>query len=521
MAKAGLLFNQDNTQFFINSTEEQMTVKECRAFIDMFAGTNVSHLFINTGSQRASYRSKVWDSYLSIGEGDLEGTDRAEPDKAWLRNMKALDAKGIDNFTVWIDRSREERISPWLSMRMNDLHTVHEHDNPMNNSFWRDNPQFWRVPDSLDDERFTAVRCMERAFDFAHAEVREHHLAFIREMLERYDADGIELDWMRFGAHFRAGEEAAGREILNDFMREVRGLTREWSARRGHPVGLAARVPSHPVRARECAMDGLTWAREGLVDILVPTPFWFSADFDIPMELWREMLGSAGDDIILAGGVEVTLRVQRVQGDCAYNDLPSVRGQVVSLLDRGADSFYLFNYMANDRKDEFRGPAPAWKREDYHKLLRIDNDLAKMADQARRHIVTFDDTAAPGRPIAHLLPRVLQGSEPAAFRIYTGPVPQAGEVSVRIGLADRPGVNEARLKVRFNGEYCGALEDLGLCDACDPHPVGVAFPRAVRAMQFEVDKGAMKHGYNVVELIQADNVDGQEVVWVEICIQEL
>ena len=46
-----------------------------------------------------------------------------------------------------------------------------------------------------------------------HPEVRKHHMALIHELAQRYDFDGLELDWMRFGFHFRPGHEREGAQI--------------------------------------------------------------------------------------------------------------------------------------------------------------------------------------------------------------------------------------------------------------------------------------------------------------------
>jgi hypothetical protein len=38
-------------------------------------------------------------------------------------------------------------------------------------------------------------------------------------------------------------------------------------------------------------LDGVAWVKEGLVDILVLTARWATADFDIPVDRWRKLLG--------------------------------------------------------------------------------------------------------------------------------------------------------------------------------------------------------------------------------------
>jgi hypothetical protein len=61
---------------------------------------------------------------------------------------------------------------------------------------------------------------------------------------------------------------------------------------------LGARVPSRPHTAVGLGMDGVRWAKEGLIDMLVPCPFWATIEFDIPIEEWKREL--SGTNVILA-----------------------------------------------------------------------------------------------------------------------------------------------------------------------------------------------------------------------------
>src|SRR5512137_780366 len=62
------------------------------------------------------------------------------------------------------------------------------------------------------------------AFDYAKEEVRKLRLDFIGHMCEKYDWDGIELDYCRFRRYFRVGEEEKNAYIMTDFIGEVRAL---------------------------------------------------------------------------------------------------------------------------------------------------------------------------------------------------------------------------------------------------------------------------------------------------------
>ena len=213
-----LVINEDNSHFF------------------------VTHLFLCPNAMRASFRSRSRDAIWA----PVDGT---EPQGMWPQNAKRLHEAGLDPYKVWIDRCREKGISPWLTMRMNDIHSVDEPDNFMHSSFWRTHPECWRVPNG------SAGPWSNRAMNYAHAAVWEHQMAFVRELLERYDPDGLELDWMRFGYHLTPGREREEGAILTDFVREVRSLTTDWSEKRNHPVLLGVRVPAHPDAASGLGMD--------------------------------------------------------------------------------------------------------------------------------------------------------------------------------------------------------------------------------------------------------------------------
>jgi hypothetical protein len=483
-----LIINEDDSHFFGSRSAEQMSLEGLRAFVDQYANTAVTHLFLCPNAMKASYRSKARDAIWEMGEG--QKPPQEEFAKKWCENARLLDQRGLDPYAVWIARCREKKISPWLSMRMNDVHNVDDVNSYIHSSFWRQHPDYWRVPGGAG--------WTDRALDFGIAAVREHAMSFVRELLERYDPDGLELDWMRFGYHFRPGKEAEGAVLLTQFMREVRTLTRQWSEKRAHLIKLGARVPTLPDAARGLGMDGVTWVREGLVDVLVPTPFWATTDFDIPIELWRERIGEAAKKVVLAPGAEILVRAFPAAKPIE-EDLTSTRGFAVACLHRGADAIYLFNYMDP-------GPMTGGK-EAYRTLLAEGLGLPSLLQKPRRHVVTYRDTVAPGMSSDVRLP--VDGLKGGAFRIYTGPMPRNKEASVIAGLAKLEGVVDSKFEITVNGRKCTPtpdLEDLSL------------FSGAMRAVRQQCPADGLQPGYNEVRIKQLPGDPEQKIVWAEIRI---
>ena len=479
-----LVINEDNSHFFGSRKPEDMTLAGLHAFVDQYAGSAVTHLFLCPNAMRASFRSRsrdaVWDP-----------VDGKEPDGLWPQNAKRLFEAGLDPYQVWIGRCREKGVSAWLSMRMNDVHAVDDAKNFMHSSFWRNHPEFWRVPNG------SAGPWVNRAMNYAHAAVREHQMAFVRELLKRYDPDGLELDWMRFGYHLTPGREREEGVILTDFVRQVRSLTTEWSQKRGHPILLGVRAPAHPDAASGLGMDAVAWASEGLVDLIVPCPFWTSSDFDIPVELWHERLGNSAKRVVVAPGLEHNSRPWP-GGQAVANDLASARGFAASAYHRGAHSLYLFNWMDSQTR-------PVAEAE-YALLLQDGLCRQVVRSSPRRHPICFRDTVPSGFPNGSQLP--VDARAGRDFQIHVGPKPESGKVWAVAGLARRDGVAGARFAASLNDRELGPAEN-----APDLHGFGGG---TVRAVRFPCPLNAVNDGYNKLHIRQVDGGAPQQIVWVEI-----
>jgi len=255
-------------------------------------------------------------------------------------------------------------------------------------------------------------------------------------------------------------------------------------------------VPTLPEAARGLGMDGVTWVKEGLVDVLVPTPFWATGDYDIPMEKWREQCGAAVSKVVLAAGQEILLRAYS-GAPAIENDIESVRGFAAGAMHRGADTIYLFNYM--DKAPMVGGEAA------YRALLEEGLSLEAATAKPRRHIVTYRDTVAPGMSSDAQLPA--GGKSGKSFRIYLGPAPKQGVAALRIGLAAGEGVESASFDTSVNAGACKGVED---------HPKPADFSGAARVLQFEIPLSALKDGYNEFKAIQPAAQKEQQIVWAEV-----
>ena len=494
----GLCLNEDNSHYFFTRAGQDLDAEAVASFVDQYAGTQVRELLLSPNAMRTSYESKVWDpiwrGYDPAGPDDqpLFASTPAEARKGarqWVHTAWQLAQKKIDPYALWTRRARRHGLSPWLSMRMNDLHNVDDERSFMHSEFWRAHPALRRVP-------WRSASWYDRAFDYSHAAVREHHLKLVRELAGRYDVDGLELDWMRFPYHFAPGREGEGGELLTGFMRRVRGILDAAALRRRSQrrIRIGVRVPSRPQTAIAMGLDAVRWAQLGLCDMVTVTPYWASIETAMPVDLWRRLLPAR---VTLAAGLELLIRpyhVYRIQ----KNSLETVRGAAAAMLSQGADRVYLFNYM--DSQTAMDSMA------EYRSVLAECGASRTLSGKPRRHVVTYPDTWAPGEASAALLPKSAQPGEWLTFRVATGG-PRWRRAEVRLACEGAAPPQEVRVNASAPCRYLGrALAE----QAAAPWPV-----HEMHAWSMPTEANAAE---TVIDLRAAPNSGALTIHWVEIAV---
>ena len=223
-----VLYNQDCTDPFRNTTEP-ITPGHVELTVDEVAAGAPDVLLVNPNAQLTDYPSKVWqtfwDGYAEGGRsffGNVPDNTLAVRERT-IRQMAHL-AEQCDYLATALASCRRHGIAPGISMRMNDMHDIPWPDSHNHSRFYRQHPQFHLKPVNARDWG-------SEALNYEHAEVREHYLALIREWVNDYDFDVLELDFSRFTYYFNRGYEmlrgfaagylaagADGVELFNYFL---------------------------------------------------------------------------------------------------------------------------------------------------------------------------------------------------------------------------------------------------------------------------------------------------------------
>jgi hypothetical protein len=458
---AGPILNLDSTQFFFEHPAATMSGETVDAYIDLVARMGIRTFITCVNAQKANYASRVWEpdwSGYDPKAGDDQPVLRYIPPAAIPATRQRLDSAkrladlGINLHARLLQRCRERGIGAWVSVRMNDVHDCLLEDSSLLSTFYKQQ----RAAGLLRAGHRGGEWWADRGLDWSRPEVRDHYFKLVVEQLETLDLDGLELDWMRFVYHFRPGHELEGGRIITEWMTRVRAACDRAAVRLGHPVRLGVRVPTRPETARRCGFDAVAWARAGLVDLVVPTPFWTTTDFDVPIGEWKRLLEGTGTQ--LAGGIEI--RYQPIPNGPATMMGPELAaGAALPLLAGGADAVYLFNYdpLPLMRMTTANGNEKLWKMDSLATFGRALQSVETLAAQPRLHAVAFRDVRAPGEPADNALPAGDSGVDfpwppGSAVRIQTGPKPTGRTSELRVQFGEASEV--AKVRVFVNSTEC-------------------------------------------------------------------
>jgi hypothetical protein len=164
-------------------------------------------------------------------------------------------------------------------------------------------------------------------------ELRAFKVALLRELVIRFDLDGLQIDFSRHIPCLPVGRQWELRGEVTEFMRMVRVMLLEVAQKRGRPLLLAAKVPE---TLEGCQIDGLdvtTWGEQRLVDVLTLG----SRTMDVDVESLRTAVGAAVQ-------LQPCFDDHHATDGYRYGSSEFLRGVFANHFARGADSVVTFNW---------------------------------------------------------------------------------------------------------------------------------------------------------------------------------
>ena len=441
--------------------------KAIHRYVDKLADNGIDTFIVNANASRAWYPSKVIPTILDgyhrgdrdyfrghaicqgINPADTVGVERFIDRIMTFMNLyqDLLDAK-VDWLAEAAQACRARQVSPWVSIRMNDFHG---HKNIQGSFF---NLPLLKDPAMRLRHSGYSPTMYEPGFrgglNYERPEVRALMLAQIREVVEDYDYEGLELDWWRQPLCCEPNASPATIELMSHGLREVRALTARRAQQTGRPYPLGLRIPGKLETMRSIGVDVVGLCREGTIDFISPSGFWCTS-WEMPHDTLRQQLGAR---VAIFGVIEdganplPTCAPERdLARDIRYVSASRelMHANAAGKLVLGANGIEWFNFFCTDQP---RIPGLACNYAALRDIHRLD--LLRGLPKHYTFSMSGSGLILPPFEVTPQLPVVLEPSWNHVFRLpmCAEPVDRSLELVIQVVL--KAGDSFAALPVAFN-----------------------------------------------------------------------
>ncbi len=453
----GLMINHDATNYFSNIGRYNLDAEDFKNFALAFKDTHITDYVINVDSvfpAPGTGHTSALEYYYMTEFFDGQPVDFTNTNTAYSAYYM-YDVIGSDYIGVWCETFPTVGINPWLSFRMNDVHNYNDEGAAMSKSeFWYKNPQYRRV------QHHSYVAYMDKAYDYTYPEVREFMLSYINAALNRYDPYGIELDYQRELNLFHIGGEYPGLDILTGFMRDVDDLVAVYEEKYGHEIKIGVRVAPDVQTNYDFGLDVITWAAEGIVQLVSPTGRYESHCTDMPIRIWDSILTPYNVELVPC--IDFTyLRSYGHASTAGRNSIETLAATAAYMYSQGADKMYTYNYFPSfnitfdddDKVNSTSAGMPINGSQGMWNVFTTLGSYEKVNTYNRRCILTYNDMHPVWRDYGAQLPGWVQPESPATLRIPVGDILDGSTLTLKFSVRD-DSVADNPPTVYVNGRLC-------------------------------------------------------------------
>ena len=506
----------------IVDTESNTSVFEenIREYLAKYFTTDaVDVINFNVAYKRSIVPSNVFDSMLyniALDEngfvikdesGKTTKTKIEAPDTMLGKYNRVLE-RGIDVVGMGVDIAKEQGVDVWFSVRMNDTH-YYELEN-FNSSL-----------SNYHSDKF-GIDGKKTSLDFKHEQVREYYKAYILELCENYDIDGIELDFLRGAPYF--ANAATGKKYMSEFVAELSDEIDKIADFKGKEIKLNARVYSETSENSTYGLDVVKWVSSGDVDVLTVSGYYIPTYYNIPVDEWREKIDKRNSKkypYTLLCGTDWAVRCdsRAEEGFMMWLTLEQLKGFVSASYQKGADGIYFFNHFTDSTFNTYYVDENGVRTQEYV----LDDKLLSAASKeiaetgTRSYVNTCRDYSNT------FYPRKVSSSY--TFEINTGAKITSGDYIVIIGLEETDGYDENLLTVSVNGAQARQIADVvakkgfeweskkGVKEPVAEHVSEVA----PRVMRFALDDlSVLNDGESSITIKNTNSKLPQKIKWLEV-----
>ena len=410
--------------------------EKIRKYVRSYANRGISDLIVCSFSQVSMTPTNVltW-----LGEKYNQKIENGiEVDYTNLHRVKHIvdiyNAMDKDPYDIFVDETRKCGMTAWLALRMNDHHyqlepTCYAHGD----IYYKAKENGWFIG---EESGGVGPAAFSECLDYGVEYIREKMFAYVCETLDKFDMDGLELDFQRSLYCFDFMNHPDCYIVMTEFMQRIRAYLKKTEEKRGHKIKLGVRLCRDIEQNKAFGFDVREWVKQGLVDTVNPAPTWITSDSGIPIAEWKKMLEGTG--VELYAGIEYNLFFPVDQTTETY------KAFVVQFFDAGADKIYPYNFFRlcleskeNPTQADVEGcdtpysPRMLSKEKDefLHGVWGICKDDTIARKGVRRHVMTYQENdAVPNGKAGYVLhttwfsedddsPAIRKGYKPLPARI--------------------------------------------------------------------------------------------------------
>jgi hypothetical protein len=341
-----------NHELLIIGGPKENSPRYIKSYITKLAGTDVDVVMCCP----TSWRTNVFPSEVDLQWKKYKEGQVSKKYRPFDYIMKYIHGGG-DPVAETLAECRKCDIDFFISYRMNDPHYITDVTWPTHNFIWRDFPEYWLGDSNTSPYARDNDDC--RLHNYMVPEVRQYYFAIIEELCNRYDVDGVELDFQRFPKYFRSTELEKGTEVMTGFVRKIRKMLDKVGEQRGKSLKLCVRVPKTIADCRQVGLDVVGWDAQGLVDMINVSSFYV-----LSLNLGIEEFQARTKRAKIYGEMHYIIhkvRMPRERDGLRYTNFETYRGTALNFFHRGADGICMFNYDYVPSDVRFSGMAEGLK----------------------------------------------------------------------------------------------------------------------------------------------------------------
>jgi hypothetical protein len=454
--------------------------------VKQVANTQVDTIFYCTGGGGV-----FWAHQPKVGErlGQFVTEHTGAGPKNMRDGLAALKELGTDPLAAVVDYGHKNNMEVIWSYRMNNPEDVFAKEYFSQRK--RTHPSYLMGTEGdWDGSRPGDPKVWWTAEDFAQPEVRDYIVKIFEDICQRYDVDGIELDFIRHPIFFRPNLEGlpatpAEVAMMTDMVQKIRVMTERVALERGRPILVVVRAPLSVASCLAIGLDIPAYLKEGLMDILIAGQDY--VQMGVASEL-KDMV-----DLGHKYDVPVYALIVPPKPYALYrNDDRAWWGAVMNRWYWGADGIYIFNLFPKSPDKKFSEFGSPETLKGLDKIYSIDNP----AEEAILGGFIMS-TVAPNR-----LPVTLSSDGYVATKLSVGedivantPIGKGVSTLLRFKIAGLE--TNQKVLVKVNGQVLGSPTVQGI------------------GLEMKVDPKLIVPGYNQIELKLENPQRGEASVTLE------